>query len=724
MTSKTSSKKKSKPPRKRGWNYPRAGLGPIRRWLPSWRFLFGSIFTLIALGLGAFAGLYIAIDVPEPDDFALAQATNVYYGDAEQKLGTFAEADRKSVELEEISADVQHAVIASEDRRFYENSGIDPKGILRALWNNIQGRPTQGGSTLTQQYAERYYTGQNSSLTGKVREAILAIKIDRKQSKDQILNNYLNTIYFGRGAYGIESAAQKYFGVAAKDLTLGQSALLAAVIPAPSAWDPAVDPETSKLKFDRVLRRMVEDQWISQEQASTTEFPETLDPATVQSDLSGTNGYLLQEVRNELVDDAGFTEEQIDRGGYTIVTTIDQNKQQAAVDAVNALPQDRPDNNHIGLMSVDPVTGETLAMYGGRDFSVRQQNSATQDRAQAGSVFKIFGVTAALKSGMSPNQTFASPASYTVPGTDSKFSNFGNASYGPLNLRDMAAYSVNTGFIQLNEKIGPAATAKMAVNLGLPEKLVGLDNNVGNILGSAAPTAKEMSRALSTLANGGKRLNAVHIVREVKDPDGNVIYRGDTASKQVISAETATLAAHVLQGGIAPYGTAAKLAGLQREIAAKTGTSTGPRSAWVATFTPNLVTVVDMYQVGENGSEEDLAPFGGIRLITGSSWPTEVAYNYLKVAFEGMEKVKFPNAQKIIDTKFPRPVPPKEEKEEEPKPEKPAEEEQPAPEIVPSQPENSEGGSGNGPSDNPSLPDVPGDDSGIPVPEPPGQEER
>ncbi|QJC22598.1 transglycosylase domain-containing protein [Arcanobacterium buesumense] len=713
------SKKKAKRVRKHGWNYPRAGLGPVRRWMPSWRFILGTFFTSIALGLGAFVGLYVAIDVPEPDDFALAQATDVYYADGSQKLGTFAEADRKSMELTQISPYVQHAVIASEDRRFYENNGIDPKGILRALWNNIQGQPTQGGSTLTQQYAERYYTGQNSSLTGKVREAILAIKIDREQSKDQILNSYLNTIYFGRGAYGIESAAQKYFGVSAQDITLGQAAVLAAVIPAPSAWDPAVDPDTAKVKFDRVLRRMVEDEWITQEEADATQFPETLDPATSQSDLSGTKGYLLQEVRQELVRDAGFTEEQIDRGGYTITTTIDPVKQQAAVDAVNGLPEDRPDNNQIGLMSVDPATGETVAMYGGRDFGVRQRNSATQDRAQAGSVFKIFGIAAAMKAGIPPYQTYASPSPYTLPGTDITFNNFANIGYGQLSLRDMAAYSVNTGFIQLNEKIGPSATAKMAVDLGLPKDLVGLDNNVGNILGSAAPTAKEMARALATLANGGKRLHAVHIVREVKDSNGNVIYRGNTASEQVISTEVATLTSHVLQGGIASYGTAAKLSVLHRDIAAKTGTSTGPRSAWVATFTPDLVTVVDMYQVGEDGSEEELTPFGGIKLISGSSWPTQVALDYLQVAFEGMDKVKFPDAQKIIDRKYPRPKPVEEEKEEE---KAPVEEEVPAPVPAPA-PAPVEPPSSDVEGQQPG-PQVPGDDGGVPAPQPPGQENQ
>lgn len=691
----------------------------MHRWIPSWRVVLGTIFASFALGIGTFIGLYVAINVPEPDDFALAQSTEVYYGDGSEMLGKFAEADRRSVELADISEALQHAVISSEDRGFYENNGVDPKGIARALWNNIQGNPTQGGSTLTQQYAERYYTGQNTSLTGKVRELILAIKIDREQSKEQILNSYLNTIYFGRGAYGIESAARNYFGVSAKDLDISQSALLAAVIPAPSAWDPAVDPDTAKVKFDRVLRRMVEDEWITQADADAVVFPETLDPSASQSGMSGTDGYLLQEVRSELINDAGFTDEQIDRGGFTIVTTIDKAKQQAAVDAVNSLPEDRPENNYVGLMSVDPTNGETVAMYGGRDYATRQRNSATQDRAQAGSVFKVFGVAAALKSGLSPNTSFSSPASYTIPGTNLTFSNFGNASFGNLPLRDMIAYSVNTGFIKLNEKIGPAATAKMAVDLGLPKDLVGLDNNAGNILGSASPTAKEMSRALSSLASGGRRPNAVHIVREVQDPQGNVIYRGDTSSEQVLTADVATMATYVIQGGTAPYGTASDLATLNRDIAAKTGTSTGPRSGWVASYTPNLVTVVDMYQVGEDGSEEDITPFGGVSLVTGSTWPQHIALNYLEVALEGMEKLKFPNARNIINKRFPPPPPPppvEEPKEEEPAVEQP--DEDPSQPVPPPQPMPApekpaeDAGEGNAPAEQPNNNDPENQDGG------------
>src|SRR5699024_7688903 len=216
------------------------------RWLPSWRVVLGTVVTGLAVVVGIFVAAYVTTDIPEPGDFAQAQGTHVYYADDATEMGSFAEYNREIVDFATLPDHVGHAVVASEDRRFYENVGVDPIAIGRALWNNLQGNATQGGSTLTQQYVERYYLGTTTSYTRKFREAILALKIDRELSKDETLADYLNTSYFGRNAYGIEPAAQAYFGKPAAELTLSESALLAGVIPAPSAWDPAVDPERAE----------------------------------------------------------------------------------------------------------------------------------------------------------------------------------------------------------------------------------------------------------------------------------------------------------------------------------------------------------------------------------------------------------------------------------------------------------------------------------------------
>ncbi|HLS49864.1 MAG TPA: biosynthetic peptidoglycan transglycosylase, partial [Actinomycetaceae bacterium] len=287
-------RKAAERPRQRRWDYPRAGKGPVHRWLPSWRVVLGTVVTVIALGLGLFVVAYLTTDIPEPDDFAQAETTTVYYADGETEMGSFATFDRSIVGLATLPEHVGHAVVASEDRRFYENVGVDPIGIARALWNNVRGNERQGGSTLTQQYVERYFVGETiTSYVGKAREAILAIKIDREQTKDEILGNYLNTIYFGRGAYGIEAAARNYFDKPAAELTLSESALLAGIIPAPSAWDPASNPERAEERWARTLRFMVEDGWITQEEADSQSFPETIDP--VRDDrYGGPGGYLLE----------------------------------------------------------------------------------------------------------------------------------------------------------------------------------------------------------------------------------------------------------------------------------------------------------------------------------------------------------------------------------------------------------------------------------------------
>ncbi|WP_448073975.1 transglycosylase domain-containing protein [Georgenia yuyongxinii] len=286
-------------PRKKGFfDYPRSGKGPIRRWLPSWPVVLGAMLTGVAAVLGVFVFAYATTDVPAPDDFALAESTTVYYADGETPMGSFAEVDRESVPLDTLPPHVSAAVIASEDSGFYENNGVDPKGLVRALWNNVRGLPTQGGSTLTQQYVERYYTGTTTNYLGKFKETILALKIDRSQSKETILENYLNTIYFGRGAYGIEKAAQAYFGKPAAELTISESALIAGIIPSPSRWDPAVDPERAEQRWNRVLDLMVQDDWITQADRDAAVYPTTIDPSS-DNTYGGPNGYLLTMVRAE-----------------------------------------------------------------------------------------------------------------------------------------------------------------------------------------------------------------------------------------------------------------------------------------------------------------------------------------------------------------------------------------------------------------------------------------
>lgn len=658
--------------RKPLWNYPRRGRGPIRRWLPSWRFILGSILIVIAIGVGAFAYLYATTDVPEPDDFALAQSTDIYYADGETKLGTFADVQRTSVSLDSLPDFVPHAVVASEDQRFYENAGVDIRGTARAAINNLRGRPRQGGSTLTQQYVERYYMGTTTDIPGKLREAVLALKIDQEQSKDEILENYLNTIYFGRGTYGIQEAAQAYFDVDAADLTLDQAALLVAVIPSPSRWDPAIDPDTAMARWERVIRRMTEDGWITSQQAAEARFPDVVERAS-QNQFAGPTGHILDEVRRELVRSEAYTEDELDTLGLDIVTTIDPDMQQDAVDAVANLPEDRPDNNYVGLISVDPENGEIRAMFGGEDYLERSRNNATQDRAQAGSTFKPFALMAGIEDGISLNETYDSSSPYRVG--DLEFENFQQRGLGQINLLEATANSVNTVYIRLNEQVGPSATKDVAIRAGIPESIPGLDDTLSNVLGSASPTAKEMAGAYSTFAAQGVRTTP-HIVREVRNVEGDVTYRGDTSGDRAFeSADTAQLT-YALEQVVAPNGTAPQISQLGRPVAGKTGTSSFLVSAWFAGYVPQLVTVVDMYQIGPNGEEESLTPFGGAYAIQGGGYPAQIWLDFMMEATRDMPVENFPEPKIPEPTGIPTPTeePTTEEPTEEPTTEEPTEE--------------------------------------------------
>ncbi|WP_341359683.1 transglycosylase domain-containing protein [Georgenia sp. M64] len=633
------------PAKKRFLDYPRTGKGPVARWLPSWRVVLGVALTAAAVLIGLFAAAYAQTEVPEPDDFALAQSTTVYYADGETPMGSFAEVERASVPLDTLPEHVSGAVIASEDRGFYENNGVDPRGIARALWNNVRGLPTQGGSTLTQQYVERYYTGTTTSYLGKFKETILALKIDQSQTKDEILENYLNTIYFGRGAYGVEKAANAYFDKPAAELSVAESALLAGIIPAPSAWDPAVSPDRAQERWERVMSLMVEDGWISQEDRDAAQYPEAVAPST-ENLFGGTNGYLLDMVRGELVNKAGMSEEEIETRGLSIVTTIDQRNQDAAVQAVDNLPDDRPANNQVALISIDPATGGIVALYGGPDFVERPLNNATQAVAQGGSTFKPFTLVAALESGIPLEEEYQSFSPMAIPGYDFEVSNFDQVNRGWIDLVEATENSVNTVYAQLNVEVGPEKTVDVATRAGLPEDTPGLVATPSNVLGPASPNPIDTATAYATFAAQGERHEA-HIVAEVRDGDGNTVFAGNTEGERVFDPQVMADATYAMQQ-VVSSGTGVTASEIGRPAAGKTGSSNDYRSAWFSGFVPQLSTTVAMFQPGEDGTEEILTGFGGVEPISGGSFPTQIWRDYMMVATEGMEILEFPERSEPV----------------------------------------------------------------------------
>ncbi len=295
------------------------------RWLPSWKVVLGSFLGLVALGLIGFYVAYRLIDIPQPNDFADDQTSIVYYNGGKNEMGRFAAQDRTIVASDQIPQHVKDAIVAAEDRTFYENRGVSPVGIARAVWGQVSGDYAGGGSTITQQYVKNYYLTFDQTYTRKAKEAIIALKIDQQQSKDETLTAYLNTIYFGRGAYGIQAASQAYFGKNAADLTVEEGALLAGIVPNPSGWDPAKNPEKATERFEYVLDGMVLGQTLSEGQRDAMVVPTTQPEKTAET-YAGPNGYLLAMVRSELLANSSVTETDLDTGGLRITTTISRRR--------------------------------------------------------------------------------------------------------------------------------------------------------------------------------------------------------------------------------------------------------------------------------------------------------------------------------------------------------------------------------------------------------------
>lgn len=643
--------------------------GPAKkkhRWAKRIGFSILTVFLGVFIaGMAVFLYLYNTLAVPAPDDLALAQKTTVYYADGTTEMGTLGEINRQIIDTTTLPDYVSKTIVASEDRTFYTNNGVDLKGIFRALVNNLRGGARQGGSTLTQQYVERYYIGETTSYTGKLKEAVLAIKINREKSKDEVIGAYMNTIYFGRGAYGIDAAAQAYFGHGAHELTLSESALLAAVIPAPSAWDPAVNPDKAKERWERDLNLMVEDGWITQAERDAAVFPETIDPDTLNSaSMTGTNGYLMAQVKQELIASGQFDEDKISQGGLRITSTIVKEHQEQAVAAAEGMNEVEgwdPTHQHVALSSMDPTTGEILAEYAGADYEKRQQNAVTQDIAMAGSSFKPFALLANARLGGTVYDTYSGKSPQYFRGMGTPVYNDGGYSFGNVTLVKATAYSMNTVFVGLNDDVEPENTLKAAIDAGIPEDTVGLNDELLNVLGPSSPHNIDLTTAYSTIANGGERVTA-HIVKKVEDSNGKLLYSGDVAPKRVFEVEEVSSIMPALEAVTTGDGTANRVdASIARlTTAGKTGTSSDQLSAQFVGFVPGMVTAVSMYQSDDAGNSVPLDDVGGLDQFHGGDWPVDVWIDYMKPATANLPGDDFPwkvESNRKVHNNAPTPAP-------------------------------------------------------------------
>lgn len=636
------------------FDYPRSGYHGLHRWLPSWRFVLGSFLTFFFLCLGGAVSAYQLVAVPSQNEDARAETTTVYFAPESPDqphgsvMGTFQIQKRTIVALDTLPEHVGKAVIAAEDKTFETNSGVDPVGMARAFLNNVRGGKTQGGSTLTQQYVERYYFSTTTDYVGKAREALLALKLGQQLTKDQILERYLNTIYFGRDSYGIQAASQSYFAKDAKDLTISEAAVLAGIIPSPNNWDPAVSPKKAEARWNYVLDNMVEIGALPAAERATLTFPPVAPEQPAQSKM-GPNGLLLQMVKKELgAKPLEMSEDDINRAGMTVVTTIREPLQKMAVDSAEGfrlgmaegqkgaapVPQTK-----FSITSVDPQTGGIVAMYGGPNDETNQRNHATFESLQGGSTFKPFTLVAALENGIPLSKTYNGRTGQKFPeweGGTKPVGNFDNGNFGNIDLVEATAQSVNTVYAQLNIEVGPDKTADVAARAGVP----GVNPQFpSNVLGTDTTHPVNMAGAYATFANQGVAF-PTHIVATVLNPDGSTKYQATTEGERVFDAGVMADTTYAMQQVVQKGSGKKWIKPLDRPIAGKTGTTNDNKAAWFVGFTPNLATAVAFSQKAvdeatgqETTADESITGFGGVKYVTGSTWPAFLWQEYMAKAF-------------------------------------------------------------------------------------------
>lgn len=619
-----------------------------------------TLALLTTAGVVAFSIVLARTEVPTPNDLATTEATVVYYAGGKHEIGRLSDANRRAADLPQVPMHVQQAVLAAEDRGFYEHGGISPVSIARAAINNVfdSGPWTQGGSTITQQYAKNAFLTQERTWKRKIKEALLAFKLETLVSKDQILEDYLNIAFFGRDAYGIEAAAMAYFGKPIQDITLSEGAVLAAIMNNPGRLNPEENMSTLRGRWQYVLDGMLSQGWITQQQYDTARFPEIAE-RQAGNRLGGQNGHLLNAVHQELLA-LGVDETQIQRGGLTVVSTFSKRAQRSAERAVAKFgPESKTKGVRIGLASVRPRTGEVVAMYGGRDFIDDQINNATRQFAQAGSTFKPFALAAALESDVPLKSYWQGDSPATIKGYE--LTNYNDKSYGEITLLEATKESVNTAYVEMEDAVGVDRVADAAVRAGIPKRTPGM--NMKNldltfVLGTASPSAVDMANAYATFAARGERSKTTFI-RKVVDSNGEVLYKYEPNTKRVFEQDVADAVTYALSE-VVSSGTGATARELGRPAAGKTGTTDMNKSAWFVGFTPQLSTAVFMTKENKDGIPVSLSGTGGREMVTGGSFPAAIWTGFMKGALKKTDVENFPKPPKgaLRDLDCPEILPP------------------------------------------------------------------
>jgi len=631
-----------------------------------WRrplFLFGLLVVLAIAGAG-----FLFSQVPLPDkDPPLLQTTFMCANDvdsgcnADNSIAQLSGGvDRVAVTYNDLPPVLVNAVVSAEDRGFFKHGGVDPFGIARAFVANLRNEGVQqGGSTITQQYVKNAYLSQERTVTRKLKEAALAVKIERELPKQEILLRYLNTIYFGRGAYGVQAASKTYFGKNVQDLKLSEAAYLAGLIRSPETADaqlPSTDPtaasqrDTADRRRTSVLDAMLEESYIDQVQHDAAQHAgwamvlpraQLSNFGKVAHSELGTE-YFIEYVRHWMVSSGNFTDAEVYGGGLRVYTTLDFSMQKDAVDAVTST-LNQPNDPSGALVAIDDQGG-VVAMMGGTDYQESRVNLATGvdgggGGRQPGSSFKPFALAEAIKQGMPLSKTYNAPGSITIPlgdGSQWKVKNYADAGLGTLNLVEATQKSSNTAYAQLINDVGVDNVISLAQRMGVTGDLPEVPSIV---LGTGSVSVLDMASGYSTFADEGEHI-APSVVTKVTDAKGKVLYERPQARDRVMTKDQVdqvnwTLN-QVVEGGTA---TGAKYG---QSIAGKTGTTESYRDAWFVGYTCRLTSAVWM---GYPGSPNDPARFmdhvHGIS-VTGGSIPTEIWRKFMTAATKDLDSCPFP----------------------------------------------------------------------------------
>ncbi len=605
-----------------------SGRGDARRR----RGFIGHIFRLgiTAAVLGAIAVVcivgYVAATLPQESWAIPARPPNVRIVSVDgELLANRGLTGGAEVSLDEMSPYIPQAVIAIEDRRFYDHWGVDPIGIVRAFFTNMQaGETVQGGSTLTQQLAKNIFLTPDQNLKRKIQEAVLALWLEQKFTKDQIIEMYLNRVYFGSGATGVEAAARRYFNKSAADVDLGQAALLAGLLKAPSRLSPARDPQAAKDRAEVVLAAMRDEGAISSQEYEDAKAQK---PTKAKSYWTGAENYAADLVMRDIKTLVGDVKHDV-----IVETTIDRNLEKKAEEVVRGTISGANRNVSQGALVAVDGTGAIRALVGGKDYAGSQFNRAVDAKRQPGSAFKPFVYEAALENGLRP-ETMVVDGPVRIGNWSPE--NYERSYKGPVTLAYALTHSINTVAAKLANHVGPNAVIDVAKRLGINSKL---EDNASIALGTSEVSLIELTGAYATYANGGYRATP-HLVNRVTDTGGKVIWERGAEVPPVIVAPDTVGMMNAMLSKVVTSGTARKSEIPGWQSAGKTGTTQDFKDAWFVGYTANLTAGV--WLGNDNGAK--------MKKVTGGSLPAEAWHDFMVAAHEGLPAVPLPGDYNIGD---------------------------------------------------------------------------